>query len=99
MHVVPTQVFHMSSLLDSICLHVSRITRELVPVSTRTVEERCGHYMRSLMPTTGSRASRRYDTKKHTLRVERPETPVTLEVDPVQTHSGALQTLLTNAVK
>jgi CheY-like chemotaxis protein/two-component sensor histidine kinase len=84
-------VKHMSSLLDDL-LDVSRITRGSFVLKRSRID------VKSLLEAAVESVQPAIDVKRHTLRVEVPEVPVTLEVDPVRL-TQVLTNLLTNAVK
>jgi two-component system, chemotaxis family, CheB/CheR fusion protein len=89
--IIARQVSHMSSLLDDL-LDVSRITRATFILKKEYVD------LRVLMDDAIEAVQGGLNTKRHTLRVERPESAIILEVDPVRI-TQVITNLLTNAVK
>ena len=89
--VIARQVSHMSSLLDDL-LDVSRITRAAFLLKKEYVD------VQVLIDDAVEVVETAAKTKQHTLRVERPQTPILLEVDPVRI-TQVITNLLTNAVK
>jgi two-component system CheB/CheR fusion protein len=89
--VIARQVTHMSSLLDDL-LDVSRITRGSFLLKKEYVD------IQVLIDDAVVAAEPASNAKQHTLRVERPSTPIQLEVDPVRL-TQVLTNLLTNATK
>ena len=81
----------MSSLLDDL-LDVSRITRGAFTLKKERVD------VKTLLENAVESVQPVMDTKRHTLRMEIPEIPVVLEVDPVRL-TQILTNLLTNAAK
>ncbi len=89
--IIARQVKHMTSLLDDL-LDVSRITRGSFVLKRSRVD------VKSLLEAAVESVQPAIDAKGHTLRVQIPEVPVTLEVDPVRL-TQVLTNLLTNAAK
>lgn len=89
--IISRQVSHMSSLLDDL-LDLSRITRGAFPLKKEKAD------LRDLMDEAVEAAQPAIDANGHTLRVERPASPLILEVDPVRI-SQVISNLLTNAAK
>jgi two-component system, chemotaxis family, CheB/CheR fusion protein len=89
--IIGRQVTHMSSLLDDL-LDVSRITRDSFLLKKEYVD------VRDLIDEAVEAVQPAIDAKRHTLRVEPPETPIILEVDPVRI-TQVITNLLTNAAK
>jgi two-component system CheB/CheR fusion protein len=89
--VIARQVTHMSTLLDDL-LDVSRITRGSFLIKKEYVD------IQVLIDDAVDAAEPAVDVKQHTLRVERPSTPIQLEVDPVRL-TQVITNLLTNATK
>ncbi|HEX4152796.1 MAG TPA: CheR family methyltransferase [Steroidobacteraceae bacterium] len=89
--IISRQVSHMTSLLDDL-LDVSRITRGSFLLKRTYVE------VRELMDDAVEAVQATMDAKHHTLRVEVPEVPVTLDVDSVRI-TQVITNLLTNAGK
>lgn len=89
--IIGRQVAHMGSLLDDL-LDVSRITRSAFLLKKTYVE------VRELMSDAVEAVQSRLDEKQHTLRVEFPATPMTVEVDAVRV-TQVITNLLANAVK
>jgi two-component system, chemotaxis family, CheB/CheR fusion protein len=89
--VIARQVNHMSSLLDDL-LDVSRITRGSFLLKKEYVD------LQVLMDDAAEAVQAAINTKRHTLRLERPAPPILLEVDPVRI-TQVITNLLTNAVK
>ena len=89
--IIARQVSHMSSLLDDL-LDVSRITRSVFLLKKEYVD------LGSLMDAAVEAVKPAMDAKQHTLRVERPAVPLTLDVDPVRM-TQVITNLLTNAAK
>ena len=89
--IISRQVLHMSSLLDDL-LDVSRITRGsfLLKREYSDVDEIIDAAVEAVQPAI--------DAKRHTLRIERPENTVMLEVDAVRI-TQVISNLLTNATK
>ena len=81
----------MSSLLDDL-LDVSRITRGSFLLKKEYVD------LQVLIDDAVEAVQPAIDAKRHTLRVERPATPMQLEVDPVRM-TQVITNLLTNAAK
>jgi two-component system CheB/CheR fusion protein len=89
--IISRQVTHMSSLLDDL-LDVSRITRGSFTLKKEPVE------VKRLLETAAESAQPAMDAKRHTLRVEIPETVMVLQADPVRL-TQIISNLLTNAAK
>lgn len=89
--IITRQVGHMSSLLDDL-LDVSRITRGAFLLKKEYVD------VRTLMEEAVEAVQPAIEFKRHTLRVEYPPEPITLEVDPLRL-TQILSNLLTNAAK
>jgi two-component system, chemotaxis family, CheB/CheR fusion protein len=89
--IIARQVGHMSSLLDDL-LDVSRITRGAFLLKKEYVD------LEALLDEAVEAVQPAIDSKRHTLRVERPAERITLEVDPVRV-TQVLTNLLTNASK
>ena len=89
--IISRQVGHMSSLLDDL-LDVSRITRGAFLLKKEYVE------VERLFEDAVEAVEASITEKQHTLRVEPPAIPITLEVDPVRI-TQVITNLLTNAVK
>ena len=89
--IITRQVAHMSSLLDDL-LDVSRITRGAFALKKEPVD------VKKLLEAAVESVQPVMDAKRHTLRVQIPEVPVTLQVDPVRL-TQVLTNLLTNAAK
>jgi two-component system CheB/CheR fusion protein len=89
--IIARQVGHMSSLLDDL-LDVSRITRGTFLLKKDYVD------VQKLMDDAVEAVQPAIDAKQHILRVERLETPIVLEVDPVRL-TQVITNLLTNASK
>jgi two-component system CheB/CheR fusion protein len=90
-NVIARQVTHMSTLLDDL-LDVSRITRGSFLLKKEYVD------IQVLIDAAVEAAEPAINAKHHTLRVERPSSPLVLEVDPVRM-TQAITNLLTNASK
>lgn len=89
--VIARQLHHMSLLLDDL-LDVSRITRGKLDLKIQPVD------LGTLIGAAVETAKPLMDEKRHTFAVHVPETPVTLNADPLRL-SQALGNLLTNAAK
>jgi CheY-like chemotaxis protein/two-component sensor histidine kinase len=89
--IISRQVTHMSSLLDDL-LDVSRITRGSFTLKKGPLE------VKKLLETAVESAQPAMDAKRHTLRVEIPETVIMLQADPVRL-TQVLSNLLSNAAK
>jgi two-component system, chemotaxis family, CheB/CheR fusion protein len=89
--IIARQVGHMSSLLDDL-LDVSRITRASFLLKKEYVD------LRVLMEDAIQAVQGALETKRHTLRVEPPHSPIMVEVDPVRM-TQVITNLLANAVK
>ncbi|HEX3911876.1 MAG TPA: chemotaxis protein CheB [Steroidobacteraceae bacterium] len=89
--IISRQVGHMSSLLDDL-LDVSRITRATFLLKKEYVD------LRLLIDDAVEEIQGALDAKRHTLRVEPPESTIIVEVDPVRI-TQVITNLLTNAVK
>jgi two-component system CheB/CheR fusion protein len=89
--IIARQVGHMSSLLDDL-LDVSRITRATFLLKKEYVD------LRVLLDDAIEAVRGALDTKRHTLRVELPQSPIIVEVDPVRI-TQVITNLLTNSVK
>jgi two-component system CheB/CheR fusion protein len=89
--IIARQVTHMSTLLDDL-LDVSRITRGAFLLKKAYVD------IQVLIDDAVVAVQPSVDIKQHTLRVDRPSTPIILEVDPVRI-TQAITNLLTNAAK
>ena len=89
--IITRQVKHMSSLLDDL-LDISRITRGSFPLKIACVD------IRALVDEAVESVQSALEAKGHLLRLELPETPITVKVDPVRI-TQAITNLLTNAVK
>ncbi len=89
--IISRQVGHMSSLLDDL-LDVSRITRGsfLLKKTYVNLNEVLDQAVEATQPAI--------DEKRHTLRVQRSEEPVVLEVDSVRL-TQVVSNLLSNAAK
>ena len=81
----------MSSLLDDL-LDVSRITRGSFLLKKEYAN------LQVLMDDAVEASRGALDAKRHTLRVDPPESPIMLEVDPVRI-TQVITNLLTNAAK
>jgi two-component system, chemotaxis family, CheB/CheR fusion protein len=89
--IITRQVTHMSSLLDDL-LDVSRITRGSFALKRERLD------VKRLLEAAVESVQPAMDAKRHTLRVEIPEVPVVVQVDPVRL-TQILTNLLTNAAK
>lgn len=89
--IISRQVGHMSSLLDDL-LDVARITRGSFPLKKELID------VKSLIEAAVEAVQPAMDAKRHTLRVEIPETPILLSADPVRL-TQVMSNLLTNAAK
>jgi two-component system, sensor histidine kinase len=89
--VIARQVHRMSLLLDDL-LDVSRITRGQFELKKDYVE------LKWLISVAVETARPLIDSKQHQLRVDLPDEPITLEVDPLRI-SQVVGNLLTNAAK
>ncbi len=89
--IIARQVGHMTSLLDDL-LDVSRITRGSFALKKEYVD------LRVLIDDATDAVQGAVQDKRHTLRVEPPQTPITVEVDPVRI-TQVITNLLINAVK
>jgi two-component system CheB/CheR fusion protein len=89
--IISRQVTHLSSLLDDL-LDVSRITRGAFVLKPEAVT------IQDLLDEAAEAAQPIIDAKRHTLQVERPESPIIMNVDPVRITQVA-SNLLTNAAK
>ena len=89
--IIVRQVTHMSALLDDL-LDVSRITRGAFLLKKEYVG------LQILIDDAVEAAQPLIDSRRHTLRIEPPSTPIVLEVDPVRL-TQVLSNLLTNAAK
>jgi two-component system CheB/CheR fusion protein len=89
--IISRQVTHMSSLLDDL-LDVSRITRGAFTLKKAYVS------LQDVFDSAVEAAQPVIEKREHSLRVERPPKPVTLEADPVRL-TQVLTNLLTNAAK
>jgi two-component system CheB/CheR fusion protein len=89
--IISRQVTHMSSLLDDL-LDVSRITRGAFALKTTRVE------VRKILDAALESAQPVIEARRHTLRVEIPDGPIVVQVDPVRL-TQVLTNLLTNAAK
>jgi two-component system, chemotaxis family, CheB/CheR fusion protein len=89
--IISRQVVHMSSLLDDL-LDVSRITRGTFLLKKEYVD------IEALMEEAIEAVQPAIDARQHTLRVERPATPIMLEVDSVRLIQ-VISNLLANAAK
>ena len=89
--IITRQVAHLSALLDDL-LDVSRITRGSFLLKKEYVD------LQALIDDAVVAVRSGVDAKHHTLRVERPATPIKLEVDPVRI-TQVITNLLTNAIK
>lgn len=89
--IIARQVSHMSSLLDDL-LDVSRITRGALLLKKDYVD------VKTLFDAALEAVQPTIDQKQHTLRVECPQAPMRLEVDPVRI-TQVISNLLTNAAK
>ena len=89
--IISRQVLHMSSLLDDL-LDVSRITRGsfLLKKQYSDFNEMLDAAVEAVQPAI--------DAKRHTLRIHRPKSTVTLEVDAVRI-TQVISNLLMNAAK
>jgi two-component system CheB/CheR fusion protein len=89
--IISRQVNHMSSLLDDL-LDVARITRGSFPLKKELID------VKSLIEASVEAAQPAMAAKRHTLRVETPESPILVNVDPVRL-TQVMSNLLTNAAK
>jgi two-component system CheB/CheR fusion protein len=89
--IITRQVAHMSSLLDDL-LDVSRITRGAFALKKERVD------VKKLLDAAVESVQPAMDAKRHTFRVEIPEVPVVVQVDPVRL-TQIVTNLLTNAAK
>jgi two-component system CheB/CheR fusion protein len=89
--IISRQVTHMSSLLDDL-LDVSRITRGAFLLKKEYID------VRVLIEEAVEAVQPAVDAKHHTLRVEPPQAPMLLEVDPVRI-TQVITNVLTNAAK
>jgi two-component system CheB/CheR fusion protein len=89
--IIARQVSHMGSLLDDL-LDVSRITRGAFLLKKEYVD------VQTLIEDAVEAVQPVMDAKRHTLRVEYPPFPVTIEVDPLRI-TQIVTNLLTNAAK
>jgi two-component system, chemotaxis family, CheB/CheR fusion protein len=89
--IIARQVGHMTSLLDDL-LDVSRITRGSFALKKEYVD------LRVLMDDATDAVQGAVQAKRHTLRVEPPQIPIIVEVDPVRI-TQVITNLLINAVK
>jgi two-component system, chemotaxis family, CheB/CheR fusion protein len=89
--IIARQVRHMSSLLDDL-LDVSRITRGSFALKKEYVD------LRVLLNDAVEVVQGALEAKRHTLRVEPPQSTIILEVDSVRI-TQVITNLLTNAVK
>ena len=89
--IITRQVTHMSSLLDDL-LDVSRITRGSFALKKERVD------VKQVLEAAVESVQPAMDAKGHTFRVEIPEVPVIVQVDPVRL-TQILTNLLTNAAK
>ena len=89
--IIARQVSHLGSLLDDL-LDVSRITRGKFLLKKEYVD------LQTLIAAAVEAVQPRIDAKEHTLRVEYPQDPILLEVDPVRM-TQVFTNLLTNAAK
>jgi len=89
--IIGRQVAHMSSLLDDL-LDVSRITRGSFFLKKSYID------LRALMESAVEAVQPAIDKRQHTLRIEWPTTPLTLEADPVRM-TQVLTNLLANSAK
>lgn len=89
--VIARQVHRMALLLDDL-LDVSRITRGRLDLKIQSVD------LGSLIGSAVETATPLMDAKRHTLEVQMPKEPITVQVDPLRV-SQALANLLTNAAK
>jgi two-component system CheB/CheR fusion protein len=89
--IISRQVSHMSSLLDDL-LDVSRITRGDFVLKKEYVD------LQTILDAAVEAAQPAIDAKRHVLNVERPTSPLMLEVDPVRI-TQVVSNLLTNAAK
>ena len=89
--IITRQVQHMSLLLDDL-LDISRITRGTLDL--RRQRTQLARVIESAIET----ARPAIDAKRHSLGVHLPQSPVTLDVDPLRL-SQVLSNLLTNAAK
>jgi two-component system CheB/CheR fusion protein len=89
--IISRQVTHMSSLLDDL-LDVSRITRDDLLLKKQYVN------VQVLMEDAVEAVRPAIDSRHHALRIQYPEVPVWLEVDPVRI-TQVITNLLANAAK
>jgi two-component system CheB/CheR fusion protein len=89
--IISRQVTHLSSLLDDL-LDVSRITRGAFVLKPESVD------VQGLLDEAAEAAQPAIDAKRHTLRIERPDSPMIMQVDPVRI-TQVVSNLLTNAAK
>lgn len=89
--IISRQVAHMSALLDDL-LDVSRITRGSFLLKNAYID------LHALLEDAVEAVQPAIDKRQHTLRVEQPDEPVTLEGDPLRL-TQVLTNLLTNAAK
>jgi len=89
--MIERQVNQMSLLLDDL-LDVSRVGRGTLLL------RKSAESLAALVDTAEETARPHIEAKRHRLRVELPETPVTLDVDPLRM-AQVLGNLLTNAAK
>lgn len=89
--IISRQVLHMSTLLDDL-LDVSRISHGsfLLKKEYADIDDIIDTAVEAVQPAV--------DAKRHTLRIERPVSKMTLEVDKVRI-TQVLSNLLTNATK
>ncbi len=89
--VIDRQVRHMALLLDDL-LDISRITRGTLQIRKVPAE------LAAIVASAVETAQPLIDARKHTLVVDVPEAPVTLEADPLRV-AQVLSNLLANAAK
>ena len=89
--VIARQVHRMTLLIDDL-MDVSRITRGRLELKIEQVD------LASLIASAVETVNPLIAEKNHTLRVDLPEEPVAIEVDPLRV-SQAIANLLTNAAK
>jgi PAS domain S-box-containing protein len=89
--VIDRQVGHMARLLDDL-LDVARITRGTLEIRRSHVD------LASVVEDALEMSRPLIDTRRHTLTVELPDDPVSLDADPLRL-SQVISNLLTNAAK
>jgi signal transduction histidine kinase len=89
--VIDRQIGHMARLLDDL-MDVSRITRGILEVRRSTVE------LSTVIDAAIEMARPLIDSREHTLTIDVPEEPLTLDADPLRL-AQVIGNLLTNAAK